>query len=76
MLIVKIQNDGTGTVDIGNYRYQVMVNETVIESGDIKGHFRRKGWRHLLLDLVRNSNYWNLVETMQILEHEQKPEEE
>jgi len=33
MLIIKIQNDGTGTVEVGNYRYQVMVNETVIESG-------------------------------------------
>ncbi len=66
MLIVKIQNDGTGTKDIGNYRYQVLVNETVIESGDIKGHSRRNGWRQLLLDLVAESNYWNLCDTFNI----------
>ena len=58
MLIIKIQNDGTGTVEVGNYRYQVMVNDTVIESGDVKGHKRKKGWQQLLLDLVCESLYW------------------
>lgn len=57
MLIIKIQNDGTGTVEVGNYRYQVMVNETVIESGEVKGHKRiKRGWRGLLLDLVDQSS--------------------
>lgn len=56
MLIIKIQNDGTGTVEVGNYRYQVMVNDTVIESGDVKGHKRKEGWRGLLLQLVDQSS--------------------
>ena len=56
MLIIKIQNDSTGTVEIGNYRYQVMINQTVIESGEVKGHNRKEGWRGLLLNLVDQSS--------------------
>jgi len=56
MLIIKIQNDGTGDVKVGNYRYQVMVNDTVIESGEIKKHKRKEGWRGLLLNLVDQSS--------------------
>lgn len=56
MLIIKIQNDGTGTVEVGNYRYQVLINQTVIESGEVKGHKRKEGWRSLLLDLVDQSS--------------------
>ena len=52
MLIIKIQNDGTGTIEVGNYRYQVMVNDTVIESGVLAAHQRKNGWRALLLELV------------------------
>ena len=52
MLIVKIVNDGTGTVETGNYRYQVMVNDTVIESGEVKDHNRKDGWRILLQMIV------------------------
>lgn len=55
MLIVKIQNDGTGTPEIGNYRYQVMVNNSVIESGFIAGHKRAMGWRSLVSDLIEES---------------------
>ena len=56
MLIIKIQNDSTGTVEVGNYRYQVLINQTVIESGEVKGHKRKAGWRGLLLDLVDQSS--------------------
>ena len=56
MLIIKIQNDGTGTVEVGNYRYHVLINQTVIESGAVTGHNRREGWQQLLLDLVKQSN--------------------
>ena len=55
MLIIKIQNDGTGTVDVGNYRYQVMVNDTVIESGEVKGHKRKDSWRSLMLLILIHS---------------------
>ena len=55
MLIIKIQNDGKGTVDVGNYRYQVMINETVIESGSINGHYRLDGWQKLVGMLLANS---------------------
>lgn len=55
MLIIKIQNDSTGTVEVGNYRYQVMVNDTVIESGSIKNHERREGWQKLVGMLLAES---------------------
>ena len=62
MLTVKIVNDGTGTPEVGNYRYQVLINETVIESGEIKKHHRKEGWRRLLLDLVDVSSKKQLEE--------------
>ena len=55
MLIIKIVNDGTGTNTDANYRYQVLVNDTVIESGEVKGHDRRKGWQNLVEMIVENS---------------------
>ena len=55
MLIIKIQNDSTGTVEVGNYRYQVMVNDTVIELGDIKGHKRKEGWQKLVAMMLKES---------------------
>lgn len=57
MLTIKIVNDGTGTPEIGNYRYQVMVNNTMIESGEIKGH-KRGDWRKLVAMMLENSLYW------------------
>jgi len=48
MLIIKIQNDGTGTVEHGNYRYQVLINRDVIEGGAVVGHKRKLGWRNLV----------------------------
>ena len=70
MLIVKIVNDGTGTVDVGNYRYQVMVNDTVLESGEVKEHQRKDGWRALLQMIIDKPNS-DLHEYMMqfILEH-------
>ena len=64
MLTIKIVNDGTGTNTDANYRYQVLVNDTVIESGEVKGHDRRKGWQNLVEMLVKQSEieqikrYW------------------
>ena len=60
MLTIKIVNDGTGTNTDANYRYQVLVNDTVIESGEVKGHDRRKGWRNLVEMMVKES-YQNEV---------------
>ena len=68
MLIVKIVNDGTGTPEVGNYRYQVMVNDTVIESGEIKKHHRKEGWQKLLLDLVDVSSKKQLTEIIGLVE--------
>ena len=59
MLIIKIINDGTGTNTDANYRYQVLVNDTVIESGEIKGHDRRKGWVNLIEMLADESRKKN-----------------
>ena len=59
MLIIKIQNDGTGTPEFGNYRYQVLVNSTSIEVGDIKGH-KRGDWRKLVAMMLENSLFMQL----------------
>lgn len=59
MLILKIVNDATGTNTDANYRYQVLVNDTVIESGKVSGHDRRKGWRNLVEMLVDKSRKEN-----------------
>lgn len=56
MLIIKIQNDGTGDVKTGNYRYQVMICDTVIESGEVKQHERGLGWQALLSQLASESS--------------------
>jgi len=55
MLIIKIQNDSTGTNESANYKYQVLVNQTAIESGEIRGHNRDDGWRKLVKQLVDES---------------------
>ena len=66
MLIIKIQNDGTGTPEIGNYRYQVMVNSTSIESGNIKGHRRSSGWRKLVARLLESSLFMQIGDNDEI----------
>jgi len=48
MLTLNIQNDGTGTDLIGNYRYEVKVNLHVVASGEVKGHWRPNGWPMLV----------------------------
>jgi hypothetical protein len=55
MLIIKIVNDGTGTRRIGNYRYQVLINDIVIESGTVKEHHREDGWQTLVRLLLASS---------------------
>lgn len=57
MLIIKIQNDGTGTNESANYRFQVMVNDSVIESGAIRNHDRREGWQKLVGMLLAESYF-------------------
>ncbi len=70
MLIIKIQNDGTGTEKIGNYRYQVLINQTVIESGEVKEHVRSKGWQNLLDMLVNESYYQKKVSFLMAFKNE------
>lgn len=48
MLVIKIVNDGTGTDNSSNYRYQVLINQSVIYSGSVKKHDRNNGWVGLL----------------------------
>jgi len=65
MLIIKIQNDGTGTPEIGNYRYQVLVNSTSIEVGEIRGH-RRGDWRKLVAMMLENSLFMQIGDNDEI----------
>ena len=69
MLIIKIQNDGTGTPEIGNYRYQVLVNSTSIEVGEIKGH-KRGDWRKLVAMMLENSLFMQIEPFVGDSDHE------
>lgn len=51
MITLHIQNDGTGTDLIGNYRYEVKVNLYVIASGEVNGHWKPNGWP-MLMDMI------------------------
>lgn len=53
MLVIKIVNDQTGTEERSNYRYQVMINNQVIDSGSVKEHDRKNGWVRLLELLIK-----------------------
>ena len=55
MITIKIVNDGTGDIETGNYRYQVLVNQDVIDSGLLENHKRRDGWRQLVAKLLIHS---------------------
>lgn len=68
MLTIQIQNDGTGTETKANYRYQVLINQTVIESGEIKGHNRKDGWQRLTAMLVENSLFKGVEEFIEEFE--------
>lgn len=49
MLHLHIRNTCTGTPQVGNYNWHLYCNEELVESGNVNGHERSKGWR----DLVR-----------------------
>jgi hypothetical protein len=52
MLIIKIQNDGTGSDQSANYNYGVYINDRRIANGLIKGHNRSNGWQRLVRCLL------------------------
>jgi len=52
MLTVTFHNDGTGDEDIGNYDVTVAVNDEIIWTGRVEGHYRPWGWVDLLDRLV------------------------
>lgn len=57
MLIIEIKNDGTGTERDANYTYVVRANDEVLETGVIRGHDRRDGWRTLLIYICTPPKY-------------------
>lgn len=52
MLIIRIHNDGTGDVKIGNYDYEVLINHDVIARGRVEGYHRGDGWQELVKLMV------------------------
>ncbi len=59
MLAIKFLNDATGDLRKANYKYEVVVTQTVegklqvikIAEGEVKGHFREDGWGGLVKKL-------------------------
>ena len=54
MLTVTVVRLGLNADNIGNYRYHVAVNDTVIAFGEVGGHPRDFPWTHLLSLIVRD----------------------
>lgn len=52
MLTVTFHNDGTGNADIGNYDVTVAVNDEIIWTGRVEGHYRPYGWLELVDRMV------------------------
>jgi hypothetical protein len=52
MIAIIIKNDGSGDVFVGNYIYEVMVNDRIIAQGNIKKHTRSWGWKSLVYHLL------------------------
>jgi hypothetical protein len=48
MLTINIYNNGTGEKDTGNYDWEALVNHTLIDSGRIESHRRKRGWKALI----------------------------
>lgn len=48
MLIVEIQNDGTGPQASANYNVRVRANLEVLKEFRVEGHNRADGWQKLL----------------------------
>jgi hypothetical protein len=55
MLHIKIINDGTGDVRVGNYDYEVLINNEVIAKGRIEAHDRADQWPSLIRKLLQNA---------------------
>ena len=55
MLWMKVVNDGSGTLQVGNYTYSVFVNEQKLTDGKITGYKRVRGWKTLLRKAVKEA---------------------
>ena len=51
---INIYNDGTGTNEVGNYKY-ILDDGTCKIQGELKGHERAKSVFHLLKDVLNKS---------------------
>lgn len=48
-LIIVLRNLSTTALEVWpDYEYEVRINERVIETGTVKGHFRPWGWQRLI----------------------------
>jgi len=61
VLIIQIHNDGTGTVEIGNYDVEVLITKSptkliTVAAGRVQGHIRSKGWKQLLKQIVEEDS--------------------
>jgi hypothetical protein len=63
-IFIKIINDGTGDEKIGNYKFQVNVNDKVLDSGKIEGFERVLGWEELVKTMVCVSQRQRWVESV------------
>ena len=57
MLIVSLQNDGTGDEITGSYNVVVRINRRLIWSGRVENHLRTSGWPGLLHRLATQEGY-------------------
>jgi hypothetical protein len=54
MLIIYFHNDGTGDWVVGNYKWAVCINSTLLAHGKLKGHKRGTLWKGLVRDFAKS----------------------
>jgi hypothetical protein len=77
MLLIKLVNDTTGSKEIGNYKYEILITEVVegeekphlikISEGKLKGHKRSKGFEPLVKMLSEDLERKKLGQLAQFL---------
>jgi hypothetical protein len=72
MLTIRIKNDGTGTPEIGNYDFEVLVNNGIIDFGHVNGHKRSEGWQELVRMIANYDSFDQLIVDLHKMQEDEK----
>jgi len=69
-LFIKIINDGTGSKSYGNYNYKIMINDRIIEQGELSNYCRAKGAIQLAKEIIFDAERKELDKLVKVLNKE------